>query len=76
MGITKNIGVKIIKQENGIEVLETKFIDRPQLCKNCGKNSRTSGSSRCKECTTGYKMTLFNMERLNKKVEDQAKLLV
>ncbi len=70
----KMVGVKIRKEQNGMDVLETKLEDRPQQCKKCKLRPRATGSSRCRECTNGYKTHIKNMENLQHKIDKQEKL--
>lgn len=72
------MGVKLRhdKDVNGkeMDVLETKYQDQVLVCKNCTKNPRANGASRCTECINKHKTFQNNQMRLQKKVEAQAKL--
>lgn len=43
------------------------------VCKECAKEIRIDGSSRCQKCTATHKNYLLGQERFHRKVEMQAK---
>lgn len=73
MGIQKLIGAGYDRDAKGNMILKTKLVDRPALCKECGKEPRMNCSSRCKKCSGNYKLALLDKNRLQRKVEAQAK---
>lgn len=68
----KRVGTKIRREANGIEVLETKLVDRPDPCKECGVNPRARASARCEECKAAFKHQQLRRARLNEKITNQA----
>lgn len=67
----KRVGTKIRREANGIEVLETKLVDRPDPCKECGKNPRARASARCTQCRLAFKQQQLRHARLNEKITNQ-----
>lgn len=67
------IGVR--KDEKGFDVIQTKLAEVPVACKECKKEPRAQGLSRCLKCKEANKLVLFDRERLQRKVEEQAKLI-
>lgn len=73
----KLIGVKMRvddeKNDDGTtshrEILETKYVDNLMPCKQCNKNKREYGSSRCSECTKKYRIGNIGRNRLNRMVD-------
>jgi len=53
------------------EIIETTIVEKPTPCKHCGKNPRAPSSSRCKECSFGYKKNLIQTGRLAQKINKQ-----
>lgn len=43
------------------------------ICKECEREERANGSSRCEKCSARHKSYLLSQERLRRKVEAQAK---
>ena len=56
------------KKGNVIMKIATKFEAAPS-CKQCQKNPRQIGSSRCKECSDLHKEQEYNNARLQRKIE-------
>lgn len=46
----------------------------PATCKECKKEPRKQGSSRCDKCSELFKKQKANQARLNRKIAEQAKL--
>jgi hypothetical protein len=75
MGNQKLIKIGVKKDKNGFDVIQTKLQDEPRPCKECGKELRINGSSRCQKCIERYKLILYDQKRLQQKVEKQTKLI-
>lgn len=65
---------KIRKEKNKmtgvtIDVVETEHRYTPELCKNCRKNPRNHGSSRCQECTDQNRIRGIENNRLNRRIQ-------
>ena len=71
----KIVGIKTVfdKQNREIEVaqIQTSYTSPP--CKQCKRNERQEGSSRCLDCSTAYKKSLFTKNRLKEKINNQIK---
>lgn len=67
--------VKEFTKKDGqkMQVLETEQRVKESECKDCGKNPRNQGSSRCKECVNKYRASQYSNERLAKKVDEARK---
>jgi len=65
--------VKTEQDKKGAErlILEAGFEPRNANCKQCNKEPRQDGSSRCKTCANLYKEQKFNNARLQRKIENQ-----
>lgn len=68
-------GTKIIRDRNGIERehVRTRYVEIPKPCKQCGKEPRKLGSSRCEKCSTPSVASKASNDRLQAKIESQIK---
>lgn len=69
-------GVQIRKEASGMEIIETKTFSNNAPCKQCKKEERRNGSSRCNTCTIAHKEFTNSSNRLSRKIEEQAKKIV
>lgn len=66
----KMVGVETKKDKlgNKYQVVKTAPEIQESPCKQCKKNPRNQGSSRCEKCTINHRAQEINKSRLNKKI--------
>lgn len=62
----KLIGVKN-EVVDGRDILHTRYVDRPAVCKECKKEKRQHSSSRCLGCGNAFRVRQFNDERVEQR---------
>ncbi len=70
MSNVKLIAVGIRKEKNGQQILETRESSERETCKQCGKNARQNGSSRCGDCSKKKVTQSLNEQRLERKIKE------
>ncbi len=70
MSNQKLVVSKKYKDDKGREVSQTSYADKSP-CKECKKNYRQQGSSRCSECSFTYKQSKLRAGRLDEKIKRQ-----
>jgi hypothetical protein len=73
--IGQKLNTKKTKDGHDMFILETKLVDNPVLCKECKKNNRVYGSSRCDECANKYRVMKLAEKRLKKKVDEATQII-
>lgn len=66
----KLFGKKMREQNNGIQILETEYREKPEVCKECKQKPKAQASSRCVDCSTKYRVQKFESDRLKERVEE------
>ena len=62
------------KLNNKIRVLVTAPAESEEVCKQCKKEPKVHGSSRCEKCSNQYKVQKLNDARLSRKIEQASKI--
>ena len=57
-----------LRVEKGKTILETRHVEDEIPCKQCKKNPRQRGSSRCEQCAKSFVVMKMEEERLRRKV--------
>lgn len=70
MSKRKYVIAGVAESKKVIQVLQLKEIDARGPCKECKKNPRVNGSSRCGVCIKKFKIAEFSRERFQRKVEE------
>lgn len=72
MSKMKLVGIKNIVVD-GRDILQTRYVDKPEACKECKRAPRVQASARCQGCTNSFRLKKFQDQRLEDKINKQIK---